>query len=589
MSELDDITHNVFPGVFSSEMWEEEPVSPKDFFDRYLKEPAYPKQLEFVEEVLGTTGKGWDETYNEGIALVGKGGGKDRTNAKMMVYLCYKLLCMRNPQRFLELGVDSAIDLGNVSLNSRLARDVFFKNFRTLLKHVKNPVTGRNWFTEKGIDLNKSIQTREVKFPKSITVYSLDSEEYTGEGLNLLVVVFDEVGGFPSAKAEELYDALKKTQRSRYPQKHKTLLISYPREQNDFMMIRYNQAPQESSTYRVRAATWDWNITKKKEDFIEDYVKDAVKARRVYECLVTAGENTFIYDKEQLVVNFTNGRENPCLNEELWTDNLLNLKFKPWFVPEVGRSYFVHVDLAKGQKGGDCAGFALGHYKKDLYTQLTRRKIEALKTQDNLVDVEKYNKQMHGGVIIDLALQLRAREGKELEFEEIRHFIISLKERGFRIKKVTYDGWQSVGELQMLNKAGFNAETQSVDKDRIAYDTLKDLILKGVFPMYKHPILQRELDELVKVNEKVDHPPSSGLRPQTDKIANNAGSKDVSDATAGVVRLCQEEGPFNFSAFAASVGTVGTGTETKTPEQVQMKDQEHLIKYGERPKFKKNW
>ncbi len=82
------------------ETWEVEPVNPTTFFKDFVHEPCYPHQQTFVDRVLGTQAKEWNSEYTEGIALIGKGGGKDRTIAKILTYAIYKLLCMRNPQRF---------------------------------------------------------------------------------------------------------------------------------------------------------------------------------------------------------------------------------------------------------------------------------------------------------------------------------------------------------------------------------------------------------------------------------------------------------------------------------------------------------
>jgi len=568
-------------------LWDEEPVSPTEFFDKFLGEPCYPLQQEFVDKVLGTDGPTWDTTYNEALALVGKGGGKDRTISKIVVYIVYRLLCMRNPQKCLmgnTATVESAIDIGNVSMNARLAKDVFFKNFKMLLKHVKNPKTGNNWFEEKGVELNKAILTREVKFPKNITVYSLDSEEYTGEGLNLLVVVYDEVGGFQAKKAKELYDALKKTQRSRYPLHHKTLLLSFPRDENDFMMTRFNQAQDEPTTWRIQHATWEWNPTKKKEDFSDDYVKDPVQAARVYECKVTIGERTYIRYREQLLENFTNDRENPCLNNEFWTANLLNLKFKPSFVPLLGTQYFAHIDLAKGKEGGDCAGIVIGHAQKNMKSKLSQKYLEELLKTEGL-DFSKYADKPQLGLVIDLALQIRARAGQEIQLEEVRLFLGYLKHQlRFNIRKATYDGWQSLGEIQQMRKIGILSEEQSVDKDRIAYDTLKTFIYQGLFSCYWHPVLIRELEELqVLDNGKVDHPDNSSRRATEE--GRIEGSKDVSDGAAGVARLGKEEGA-EFAAWISDTRPTDTG---KTPPSVQDDEARKLIRYGDKPSRRMNW
>ena len=110
-----------------------------------------------------------------------------------------------------------------MSINGTQAREVFFKEFVSTLKRTINPKTGKNWFSEHGMDLrdDQDIQKRKVIFSpedeNNITAYSLDSEQYTGEGKNLLVVVFDEVGAFRVARAKELHTNLQDTQTSRFP------------------------------------------------------------------------------------------------------------------------------------------------------------------------------------------------------------------------------------------------------------------------------------------------------------------------------------------------------------------------------------
>jgi len=309
----------------NDELWEHQPVSAIVFFKDFLHEPCYPQQQVFVDAVLGKDKSKWETEYTEAIALIGKGGGKDRTIAKILTYCIYKLLCMRNPQRFLGLNdnetisPESAIDIANVSINARLARDVFFKNFVTMVKSTRNPKTGNNWFEENGLNLQRDILTKEIKFPKGITAYSLDSEEYTGEGLNLLLVIFDEVGEFDPGKANNLYKALTSTQKTRFGAKRKTLLLSYKRDDNDFMMIRYNQAEKEEKTFRVKAATWDWNPKRTKEDFIDDYIRNPEEAKRIYECEGSTAEEGYFKYKKRIRDSINPERISPVEGDLWWT------------------------------------------------------------------------------------------------------------------------------------------------------------------------------------------------------------------------------------------------------------------------------
>ena len=101
--------------------------------------------------------------------------------------------------------------------------------------------------------------------------------------------------------------------------------------------------------------------------------------------------------------------------------------------------------------------------------------------------------------------------------------IFELRGRGFRIDRVTYDGWQSVDSIQILQKAGFKCETLSMDRDTKAYDTLKEKIYAGKVKCYRYEPFLQEMRRLeLKEGVKVDHPP-------------HIGSKDVTDAVAGAV------------------------------------------------------
>lgn len=567
------------------DVWEEKPVSPKTFFEKYLHEPAYPEQQKFVDAILGKGATEWDDTYNEAVALVGKGGGKDRTISKILTYCVYKLLCMRNPQRFLGLNdndvdsPESAIDIGNVCINARLAKDVFFKNFVAMIKATKNPATGRNWFEEHGLDLRRDIHKREIEFPKHITAYSLDSEEYTGEGLNLLLVIFDEVGGFEPEKASQLHTALVSTQKTRFGGMRKTLLLSYKRDDNDFMMIRYNQAEKESRTFRVKAATWIWNPRRKKEDFAEDYLKAPEDAQRIYECEGSTTKEGYFKYKKRIKESVNPNRVNPTAGNVIWTDSILDLKFKDFFVPVKFRDYFIHIDLAKGKESGDYAGIAIGHYVKDQEVKLSQEYLEEL-TKVEGFKASQLLKHKQPGVVIDLVLQLRARPGQEIIFDEVRQFIQAFRQAGYNIKMVTYDGWQSVDSIQILNKAGIPAETQSVDRNTEAYDTLKELIYKGLLDIYEHSVFIRECEELIrKDNGKVDHPELSYRRSVEE--GRMEGSKDVSDAVAGCSNLCVQYAKSTFS-----VGIAGNPRDARAKNARQnpaLEEQQKLVRYGERP------
>ncbi len=590
-------------------IWEEIPVTYDEFFNKdtgFIREPFFPIQAEFAEAMLGSVAAEWTTEYWEGQAYWGKGSGKDRTAAKILVYVVYKLMCMKNPMQVLSAGaeyvptVEDKLEVGNVCINARLAEKVFFKYFTIMIRACKNPKTGKNWFVERGLDIRRDVHKRDVEFPKNITAHSLDSEKYTGEGLNLFFVIFDEIAGFDVSRAEELYDALVKTCRSRFPKYMKILLLSYKRSDGDFMNIRYEASENEPRVFRSRAATWEVNIKRTKDDFIEDYLKEPQSAQRTYECLGrTAAKDAFIRQTNRIsqVIN-NSGMVNPVKGDIISTINLRSLQFKDSFVPIPNTAYYLHVDLALGKRGGDTCGISMGHFDPSMTINLSDDFIKALSVETGFSE-KKFREQVgreRTGVVIDLALQIKAPEGAEILFEEIRNFIETLRRvHKFPIHWVTYDGWQSTDSIQLLRKSGVNAEEYSVDRTPEAYTTLKNLIYEGVFRFYNHRIAIREMEELIIVDSgkktgsvlkfKVDHPEKSAQR-RKHEDKSDKGSKDVSDAIAGVVRLCIKYGKSSFKFWAGEMpGVVETNEDAprKTPFQVQRWESEHLVRYGEKP------
>jgi hypothetical protein len=123
--------------------------------------------------------------------------------------------------------------------------------------------------------------------------------------------------------------------------------------------------------------------------------------------------------------------------------------------------------------------------------------------------------------------------GTEIILSDVRQLIYHLRDdRGFRIKKVTMDGFQSTDSLQQFRKRRIEADYVSVDKTTLPYEDLREAFYENriEFPPYitymfrgakeRVEIATQELLRLQFDGRKVDHP--------TD------GSKDVADAMAGV-------------------------------------------------------
>lgn len=188
----------------------------------------------------------------------------------------------------------------------------------------------------------------------------------------------------------------------------------------------------------------------------------------------------------------------------------------------------LHIDIAISAEG-DALGLAMGHVS-------------------SLAEVED---ELKPYITFDFLMRVKAAAGTEIFLSDIRNIIYDLKdERGFKIAKVTMDGYQSTDTRQQLSRRRIPSEYLSVDRSVLPYYDLKEAIYERrvEFPRYmtvlnqgdveQVDIVNKELRELSEEANKIDHP--------------KGGSKDVADAMAGVVYTLMGDRKYRRVARAAS-------------------------------------
>ena len=275
--------------------------------------------------------------------------------------------------------------------------------------------------------------------------------------------------------------------------------------------------------------------------------------------IATEGECPLFRDKTAIINCRTDRIAHPFTKPEITTDILDDIGIDTYFRTEVmfqtvmsryvlrhepDAPRFVHVDVAFTQ---DAMGIACVHQR-------------GYKTCRRVRNDGTYYEDKVPAIAVDFVLRIKPPKGSEIDLAKMRSFLISLRDLGLPIHRVTLDGHQGRDTMQLLRKIGFDAVLYSVDKTDEAYLTLRQAYVERRIDIYEYPTLERELREAERNIEEgtVNHPKTS---PET----GDPGSKDVSDALAGATFQCMidikahvsDGSPANRPATVASAHTHG--------------------------------
>lgn len=135
---------------------------------------------------------------------------------------------------------------------------------------------------------------------------------------------------------------------------------------------------------------------------------------------------------------------------------------------------------------------------------------------------------------VAFSVSVKAPKGFQVSFEKNRNFIRWLRDRGFAIKGISSDTYQSAQIQQQLKSDGFRTKILSVDRvdsstrSCLPYAFFKSAIYERHLQLFKDcQLLTEEIVSLERLSDgHVDHPQN--------------GSKDQSDAVCGALFLASE-------------------------------------------------
>lgn len=180
-----------------------------------------------------------------------------------------------------------------------------------------------------------------------------------------------------------------------------------------------------------------------------------------------------------------------------------------------------HIDVGVT---GDALGLAIGHIHG--YKRLADARIYNDSTQSFVEMTDVYAPVY----TIDGVLRCVAAHGGEVDINQVVRLVLYIHSL-FGVRWATADTYQSTQALQSFKRAGIRSGPLSVDTNLGPYSELRDALKEKRCFIPRNATLAAELTGLQRIVEKnklrVDHPKN--------------GSKDCSDAVAGVVYMLQHK------------------------------------------------
>ena len=473
------------------------------------------------------------------------GIGKTTMGSVILPYMVHWVLCLKDPQEYYDLLPGSRIAFMMMSTSENQAKETVFGDVKARIQHSP-------WFVN-NFAYDPAFKN-QMRFEKDIWILPGSSMETSFEGYNILGGILDEADSHKVTKDKDYGDSGWNTINSRIDSRFQDrgflLTIGQMKKANGFASNKYdelNRDPENSHT--VRMTIWDslgwakfsnpdgsrnsfWYDTKRKEICTKEvadllgFPEHILEIPKVYEKNFRNKPEQALRDLAGIppqagaaFISLTHKIEE-CF--ERWIEKYgdespvgpdpRRPQFADWFRHPTPLRRALHLDIAYSGDG-DAAGIVMGHVS------------HMVRTDDD--------EQEKPYIVIDCMIRVKASPGQEIMISELRNYIYELKRRGFRIKDVTMDGFQSTDTRQQLQKKRFHVHYVSIDKSKLPYEDLRDAIYEDRLdlPPYmtyismgegeKVNIAYRELSQLEEDDRKIDHPAK--------------GSKDVADGLAGVV------------------------------------------------------
>ena len=563
---LDDFSHEGSSDLYNKLIYadyNEVPVDIETFLkdEQYLgkawhdasgKFKMYDFWLDVLKKLFPTN---IDTAFNTLLESGARGIGKSEVACGAVgPYLMYRVMCMKNPLDFYRLKPTEKICFAFMNIKLDLAEEIATSKFQ-------NTIQASPWFMSRGTLTKKNNKPYWVPpDPVSIIIGSQSDDVI---GLPVFWSFFDEISFIKNQdidkqkkKAKDMIDTALGGMLTRfvYGGKNPTMLVvaSSKRSEQSFMesYIKTLSETDGNNTFVVDKPVWE---IKPKGTYSDEtfkvglgnkYLENVIIPEAEYEHLDQYQERgykiidvpvdfkaKFLQEIDRALCDYA-GISSASSNKYMSAQSVgecVNKDFKNP-LPDVLEIGNAKEDTAQYYNFFNLANVPQELMHKPLYIHLDMSisgdmtGIAGVWITGKKVSTDE-NQAKDLSFRLAFSTSIKAPKGHQISFEKNRNFIRWLKERGFKIKYISCDTYQSYDLLQQLKAEGYETGILSVDRvtDNICqpYQYLRSTIYERRFVMYKS---DRLFDEFIDVERdlrtgKVDHSPNF--------------HKDVLDAVCG--------------------------------------------------------
>lgn len=496
-------------------------------------------------------------SVNNLIESGARGLGKSEVAVTVMLYLMYRLMCLKNPHQFLHLKPTEKVCFAFMNITIKAVEDIANDKFQ-------NTVKLSPWFLERGTITGL---TNKVWNPPDWIDIILGSQSAHVIGRPIYCAFFDEINFVKNQDIDkqkkiaiDMIDTALGGMQTRfiYRGKNPTLMIlaSSKRSEKSFLEehMKKKLSDEDASVMIVDKAVWDvkppetysgkrfnvavgnkflvseimpeeasiddyvmrgYNVISVPEEFKSNFRDDIDRALQDYAGISSSDLSKYI-SGVRVQAAISHEFANPFVKDVIEVGNAPDdqTQYKDFFdltkVPEnlKYKPLYIHLDMSvSGDKTG-IAGVWISGKKNSL---------------------ENSSKELTYQMAFGVSIQ--APKGRQISFAKNREFIYWLREQGFNIKGISSDTFQNATLAQDFISKGYNYQIISVDRtnsDHICepYSFFKNCIYEQRITLLPSKLLVQELVGLERNGNtgKIDHPDGG-----------TSGSKDQSDAVCGAL------------------------------------------------------